>query len=108
MEVGKWSIESILLGIEDKLSKKMILTFLAWTIRWIDLAFYQARKPVEEAGLREEIKGLVLYMTNLKCLLEIQLELSTEKSGTQMEGSKLEKWSWDCQNIDGMQIRKSR
>lgn len=55
------------------------------------VGIFQARKPVKEAGLREEIKCLVLYMSDLKCLLEIQLELSIQKSGTQMEGSKLEK-----------------
>lgn len=86
----------------------MIVTLLAWTIRLIELAFYQARKPVEEAELKEETKSFVLHMTDLKYLLEIQLELYIQKSVTQMEESALEKWAWDCQNIDGLQIRKSR
>lgn len=43
---------------------------------------------------------------HLKFLLEIQLELSIQESGTQGERSRLKKKSWDCQGVAGIQILK--
>lgn len=45
----------------------------------------------DEESLKEETRNLVLYMIKLRYLLEIQLELSIQKSGAQGAGSSLEK-----------------
>lgn len=58
----------------------MVLIFLAWTILWRDLLFYQVRKTAEEAGLRgKHLKFVFFYMISLKCLLEFQLELLVQQ-----------------------------
>lgn len=80
---------------------------LAWPVIWTDLSFYQVRKSAEEVGLWRGVPEVVFcfYMINLKCLFEIKLELLVQQSRPQEGGgSRLEKWSWDCQGTDGIQI----
>lgn len=54
MEVEKWLIGSIISRCKRKAWSRMIITFLAWTKRWIKLPFYKVRTSSEEAGLRED------------------------------------------------------